>query len=296
MDDSMNLYRLMSMLAPDGFPGQRLLVLPRPLVEKSLRRPITSQLLVTDVGYFPRAATHGRYRPEGSDELIVIVCAQGLGWCEVDDHLVAVPAGSVLVIPAQVPHLYRADENDPWTIWWCHLVGDDIDSLVSPLQGSRLVVLTDVFRVVAGMSRILQQMERDETTVTLIAAAGDAWSLMAQIAADRIAGSSGPVEPIRAAQDHLRERLAEPVGVPELARLAGLSTSHFAALFRRATGGGVTAYLKSLRMARARELLDTTDRPVGEIARLVGYPDPFYFSRHFRSVNGCSPTEYRARR
>lgn len=81
-------------------------------------------------------------------------------------------------------------------------------------------------------------MERDETTVTLIGAAGDAWSLMAQIAADRIAGSSGPVEPIQAAQDHLRELLAEPIRVPELARLAGLSTSHFAALFRRATGGG----------------------------------------------------------
>lgn len=57
----------------------------------------------------------------------------------------------------------------------------------------------------------------------------------------------------------------------------------------------MTAYLKSLRMARARELLDTTDRRVGEIAQLVGYPDPFYFARHFRSVNGCSPTEYRAR-
>jgi AraC family transcriptional regulator, arabinose operon regulatory protein len=124
-----------------------LLVLLRPLVDKARRRPITSQLLVTDVGYFPRAATHGRYRPKGSDELIVIVCTRGLGWCEVDDHLVAVAAGSVLVIPAQVPHLYRADDGDPWTIWWCHLVGDDTDSLLSPLQGSRLVVLTDVFRV-----------------------------------------------------------------------------------------------------------------------------------------------------
>jgi quercetin dioxygenase-like cupin family protein len=108
MDDSMNLSMLMSILIPEGFPGQRLLVLPRPLVEKSRSRPITSQLLVTDVGYFPRAATHGRHRPEGSDELIVIVCTQGLGWCELDDDLVAVPAGSVLVIPAQVPHLYRA--------------------------------------------------------------------------------------------------------------------------------------------------------------------------------------------
>ena len=47
------------------------------------------------------------------------------------------------------------------------------------------------------------------------------------------------------------------------------------------------------RTARARELLMTTSWTVTEIAATVGYQDPFYFSRQFRAVSGCSPTEYR---
>jgi AraC-like DNA-binding protein len=46
-------------------------------------------------------------------------------------------------------------------------------------------------------------------------------------------------------------------------------------------------------MSRARELLDTTDQAVAEIARALGYADPFYFSRQFRSVHGVSPSGYR---
>lgn len=60
------------------------------------------------------------------------------------------------------------------------------------------------------------------------------------------------------------------------------------------TGVGVLCYQTRLRMARARELLDTTDLPIGEIARRLGYADPFYFSHRFRSVHGMTATEYRA--
>lgn len=37
----------------EGFAGQRLQVLPRPLVAQALRRPATARLVVTDCGYFP---------------------------------------------------------------------------------------------------------------------------------------------------------------------------------------------------------------------------------------------------
>ena len=76
--------------------------------------------------------------------------------------------------------------------------------------------------------------------------------------------------------------------------MVGLSASHYAALFRRATGYGVLEYQTRLRMALARELLDTTDRSVASIAREIGYTDPLYFSRHFTKVHGASPTAYRA--
>lgn len=281
------------MLITDGFPGQRFLVLPRPLVQRALQRSPTSRLLVTDAGHFPHAASHGRVRTRGAPEAVVIICIAGRGWCSLDGRTFEVTTGSALIIPPHVPHTYRSDSADPWTIWWLHAAGRDVPALLEPILPDRLVEIGDLYRAVSAMSHLVDCLDRDETEPNLIMAAGLAWSLLAQLAADKLAGSRRQTEPVRAAQDHLREHFADPVRVADLARLAGLSPSHFAALFRRATGSGVIEYVKRLRMARARELLATRTDPVRDVAGAVGYDDPFYFSRQFRAVHGCSPTTYR---
>lgn len=227
----------------------------------------------------------------------MIVCVDGMGWCEYDGRVLPVPSGSALVIPPGVPHLYRADGTRPWTIWWLHAAGRDVDVLLQAIRGQAeiaVVEIGDLFRVTSSLEHVVDCLERDETLPSLLEAAGSAWSLLAQLAADSAHGGHRRHEPIRDAQLNLRENFSAPVSVPDLARLAGLSTSHFSALFRAATGGGVIEYVKTLRMARARELLATTSRSVAEIAALVGYGDAFYFSRQFRTINGCSPSQYRA--
>lgn len=48
-----------------------------------------------------------------------------------------------------------------------------------------------------------------------------------------------------------------------------------------------------MKMQRAGQLLDLTDWSVKEIAGAVGLSDPYYFSRLFKKMMGCSPTAYR---
>ena len=91
----------------------------------------------------------------------------------------------------------------------------------------------------------------------------------------------------------LREHLAEPITVADLAASVSLSTSHFSALFKKRTGQPVLRYLTMLRMARARELLRVTNWTVATVAAEVGYPDAFYFARQFKKVHGVSPREHR---
>lgn len=284
------------MLLPDGFPGQRLRVLPRPLVASALRRPPTSGLLVTDAGYFPRAANHGRRRPGGAPEAIVIVCVDGVGHCQVEGRATVVAPGHALVLPPGRAHTYRADPRRPWTIWWLHAAGTQVSELlgvITPDGREALVELHDAYRSVATIDDAIGYLERDETFSSLISASGAGWALLAQLAADVVAGGPQRTEPVRQAQAYLRRHFAKPLSVAELARTAGLSPSHFSALFRAATGGGVVEYTKRLRMARARELLITSSRDIGDIAEAVGYSDAFYFSRQFRTVHGCSPSDYR---
>lgn len=296
MDDPPVPTRIARMLTPDGFPGERFRVLPAPLVTRALSAAVTSRLLVTDAGHFPRASGHGRQRIRGAREAIVILCLDGLGSCEVDGRTITVRPGTALVIAPGTPHLYRADAEHPWTIWWLHVAGQDVEHLLGPILRERraqLVEVHDLFRTTATVERVVDLMERDETRASLLATSGAAWSLLAELAADQEHGPSGAREPVQQALAHLREHIAAPVAVPELARMAGLSRSQFTTLFRQATGQGVVAYLRSLRMARARSLLVTTSLSIADIGAAVGYPDQFYFSRQFRRVHGCSPSDYR---
>lgn len=280
----------------EGFVNQRLVVVPRPAVAEALDRPVTRRLMVTDVGYYPEAREHLMQRPRGARETVVIVCTSGLGWARVGDAEYRIGARNALVVPAGVPHVYGADANRPWTIWWSHLTGSDVAELVGVMEVTPtrpVVPVRSLDRVVALLDEILSGMERDQSPVRLVAAAGAAWKLLTQIAVDRVVPAPG--DPLQRAMAYLTERLDGSVRVADLARLVGVSPSHLTAMFRRATGGGVLAHHTALKMARARQLLDVSDLPVGQIALEIGYDDPFYFSRHFRKHHGMSPTDYRSR-
>jgi AraC family transcriptional regulator, arabinose operon regulatory protein len=288
---------LWKMYLRDGFPGQRLHALPRLLVKQALQRKPTSLILVTDAGYFPHAAMHGRSRAAGAGEAIVIMCAYGGGWCELAGVRHDVGPNEVLIIPPGVPHSYYASATEPWSIWWLHITGGDVPDLLTAIGltvAAPTAPITDPFRAFALAESICDDLAHDETAARLTAAAGAAWNLLAQLAAERN-GRGVAREPIARVQDHLRAHLAAPVNLPALAALAGYSTSHFSARFRTLTGFSVTEYVKRLRMARARQLLITSDHTVAEIATAVGYPDPYYFSRHFTVVHGMNPREFRRR-
>lgn len=94
---------------------------------------------------------------------------------------------------------------------------------------------------------------------------------------------------------YMMDHLDEPVQVSTLAAQASVSPSHYFALFKRQTGTAPIDFFIRLRMNHARVLLDSTGSSVKEIAATMGYDDPFYFSRVFKSVHRVAPAEYRKR-
>lgn len=135
-------------------------------------------------------------------------------------------------------------------------------------------------------------LERRLAPAHLLAASGVAWHLLTRIAADSVLPAEGSA--LERAMRYLESRIDGTIQVGELAAIVGMSPSHLSALFREATGGGPASFHTSLKMARARVLLDTTAASIAEVATAVGYADPLYFSRHFRRVHGISPSRYRS--
>ena len=97
--------------------------------------------------------------------------------------------------------------------------------------------------------------------------------------------------PVHRAIELLRERLAEPVTLDDLAAHAGLDKFHLCRAFRAQVGMPPYAYLTRLRIARAKELLGAGVRP-SEIAPQVGIYDQSQLNRHFRRIVGTTPGQY----
>jgi AraC family transcriptional regulator of arabinose operon len=205
-------------------------------------------------------------------------------------------SGPILDHPPRVPHSYYANPHNPWSIWWLHVTGADITALLTAIgltTREPTAPLTDPLRICDLTASVVDDLAADETAASLTAASGGAWNLLARLAAERNTRDVNH-EPIARVQVHLREHLASPTNVPALAEMAGFSTSHFSARFRAATGYTVLEYVKRLRMARARQLLITSDASIGDVAAAVGFQDPLYFSRQFSAVNQLSPSRFRA--
>jgi AraC-like DNA-binding protein len=104
---------------------------------------------------------------------------------------------------------------------------------------------------------------------------------------------SEAVRKIEQSINYMLRHLDEPLQVATLAAQANVSPSHFFALFKRQMGCAPIDYFIRLRMQHACRLLDETGMSVKEVAAKLGYDDPFYFSRVFKSVNQVAPSEYR---
>ncbi|MFD3701060.1 GlxA family transcriptional regulator [Streptomyces sp. NPDC058646] len=90
-----------------------------------------------------------------------------------------------------------------------------------------------------------------------------------------------------------REHLHEALPVSELASRAVMSKRSFARRFSAATGTTPHAWLRDLRLSSAEELLETTDLPVEEIARRVGYGSAAVLRDQFVRRRGVPPRSYR---
>lgn len=98
---------------------------------------------------------------------------------------------------------------------------------------------------------------------------------------------------LRELQDWLPDNLCDDLSVAALARRAGMSERTFARAFQAETGSTPAAYVEALRIEAARELLETSDLTVAEVARRVGLRSPERLHRAIRRRLGTTPDRYR---
>lgn len=103
----------------------------------------------------------------------------------------------------------------------------------------------------------------------------------------------GVSPPMRSALEYIHKHYKEKIGLKEVAEAVHLNAAYLSGLFNREMPVGFPKYILNLRMETAVKLLRNTNYKVKEVAGKAGFYDYHYFARAFKSIQGCSPLEYR---
>lgn len=95
---------------------------------------------------------------------------------------------------------------------------------------------------------------------------------------------------------YMEEHYPEKISLEHIATNMYLSSYYISKIFKSETGDTPINYLISLRMEKAREILDRNpEETVQKVAAAVGYEDAYHFSKAFKKYYGISPLYYKGR-
>ena len=214
------------------------------------------------------------------------------------EDLVVTAGHMVLYQPKQIQHYEYFGKDNP-EVFWVHFTGSDVKKLLGaygiPVDKNVFYCgsLSDYAGIYREMIHELQTCREGYREML------EMYLRQLLILVCRSRRESYPEmgsylqEEMELAERFFREHYNEDINIEDYARNRGMSISWFLRNFHRLKGISPMQYLLTIRVNVATTLLESTSYNVTQIAAIVGYDNPLYFSRLFKKHKGLSPTEYR---
>lgn len=286
------------MSSPSQWPlpkeGVRLLT-PSFMKAHLASNPISADLFPTAMGYYPLARGHQMERKK-HDDYLLIYCVEGAGWLETPSGETRIQSGDIILLPKPLNHKYRADANNPWSIYWVHYEGDKAPNYTDHVcpEASQYVFSvagTSGFR--SAFDALLDVARTGYESSAYLTVANRLKLLLVELGRVRERGEAQRGFDIDHIQELMRSRLQGQLSLDEMAQAAFLSKFHFSKRYKALTGYPPIQHFLNMKMEYACELLDGSALSVKAIAWELGFKDPLYFSRLFKRIIGSSPLIYR---
>jgi AraC-like DNA-binding protein len=229
--------------------------------------------------------------PRGLPEHLVYLVVAGAAAGVVSEQAVDLSAGSLFWVPPRIRFRLHATGDSGLTLYRIRLA-------TPPLMGpDGHVLLAGMWDLRASFDALVIELSG---ALTFRAERLRALLVVLFSGIFRAAARRSRQPPLDADQRVLLERYVDErsAGRPDAAELAaavGLSEDYFVRRFRQTFGVAPRSWVVRRRIQVAMLMLDESSRPVGMVARDLGYPDVFLFSRQFKAVTGMSPRAWRER-
>ena len=230
-------------------------------------------------------------RPAGFPNYMMIFFKSGSGSFRFGEETVEAHMDDLILYRPNEPQIFTYFKEEAPHIYWIHFAGTQADALMQHfgLRDAHCLHFPNDF-IPKAISAILAELNNDrafceEVTHSLLL------NMLARIARETI--HKRPVSRVEEITSFMWQTYMEDTPVNVYAERCGLSVPHFMRLFKSTFGTTPLDYKLQIRIHTAKEILLTTQCTVREVALIVGFKDPFHFSRHFKKRTGYSPSEYR---
>ena len=258
-------------------------------------------LIVTSCGTYhlytrPKLPT---WRPRGRRDFQLLYIASGKAHFHFNGNEQIVTAGHMVLYRPKEPQKYEYYGEDQTEVYWVHFTGKNVTNIL------RSYGITDdkrVFYCGSGLdyknlfrSMINElQMCRENYAEMLEMYLKQIFIMLQRYFTDSLKTDNAHIiEEIDKATLYFNEHYSEEISIEEYAQNNHFSVSWFIRNFKHCTGSTPMQYILSKRIYNAEILLHDSTYNVTEIAEIVGYENPLYFSRIFKKIKGLSPSEYR---
>jgi AraC family transcriptional regulator of arabinose operon len=251
-------------------------------------------------GHFVKPHGYMTYRAKGTRDWLLTYTISGRGTYVLDGETITCFEGDIVLLAPGTMHHYFTPHDVTWEFYWVHFtptsLWHDMMKLLEPHRGLEFLTVQPL----SLRHRIIQSFQRLLLDSLLL---GDVHYRLAMNAVEEIllliSQSEGlSKKPVRDPRIQevlhlLHNHMKEPHSIDQLARHVSLSASRLAHLFKAEVGDSILHTLLKLRLHRATQLLELSERLISEIAEDVGFLDPFYFTKQFQAHYRMSPSQYR---
>jgi len=257
----------------------------------------TSLLHLQEIGSLKALRPHTSAR-ENLVSYLCFVVVDGCGEFFYDKKRYGLTAGDVVFIDCHKPYSHRTDK-ELWTLQWCHFYGPELSAIYLKYleRGGQPVfhpdkvweireLLTKLYTIADSVDYVRDMRINQELSRLLTLLMSYSWHPENKVISKKRMELS-------AVREYLDKHFKEKIVLEDLARIFFIDKYYLTKIFKEAYGVTITAYVLSMRITRAKNLLRFTDMNMEEIGAATGMNDANYFARNFKKVEGMTPGEYR---
>ena len=130
-------------------------------------------------------------------------------------------------------------------------------------------------------------------TLSAIDCENTLWELCGEVSCEPRYAERGYPAWLRRCLELVEEEFGEPLTVQDIARRSGTHPVHLSREFRRRFGESLGEYTNNVRVRHACALMRSDTVPLAAVAAATGFTDQSHFCRVFKSLLGCTPSEFR---